>query len=174
MCADILTSCTRELILVLCYPAERGNVHNLNIHCGITQVVRMVDYVIGRVNSKYVSSDPALFRLRGKNRLNKNNLDQERHCNLSDGGSSSQGAGQPLNDSSSPDSIEQLEEATIKMVELKDLAREYFPPQIVHDIISRTCSSCVVSGNNDPIDMKLKSLRWAIELKKDMDCLKEP
>jgi hypothetical protein len=56
MCADILTSCTRELILVLCYPAERGNVHNLNIHGGISQVVRMVDYIIGRVNGKYPSA----------------------------------------------------------------------------------------------------------------------
>ena len=36
--------------------------HNLNIHGGTGKIVRFFEYIVGRVEGKYVASDPLLFR----------------------------------------------------------------------------------------------------------------
>jgi hypothetical protein len=175
----------------------RGNVHNLNIHGGISQIVRMVDYIIGRVNGKYLSSDPALFRRRrgikngfgpsaaifnsrdksyeraiaeGRSVLNKNNLG-ENYYRLSDSGSSSLDSVQQFNDSSDVDYAEMSREAIIKLAELKELTSKCLSPQVVQNILSTTRMFCVGKGNNEPIDMALEMFRPAAEVKKAHDYL---
>jgi hypothetical protein len=175
----------------------RGNVHNLNIHGGISQVVRMVDYIIGRVNGKYVSNDPALFRRRrgiknglgqsaaifnysdksyeraiaeGRGVLTKNNLG-ENYYRFSDSGSSSLGSVQQFTDSSDVDYAELSREAIIKLAELKKLASKCCPPQIVQNILSKTKMYCAFKGNNEPIDLALEFFRPLAEFKEAQDYL---
>ena len=175
----------------------RGNVHNLNIHGGISQIVRMVDYIVGRASGKYVSSDPALFRRRrdikkgfgqsaavsnytdksyeraiaeGRSTLTKNNLG-ENYYRFSDSGSSSQGFVQQSNDSSHVDYAEMSREATIKMAELKKSISKCFSPQMVQHILSKTRTYCSFTGNNEPIDMALEMFRPLAEFKEAHDYL---
>jgi hypothetical protein len=175
----------------------RGKVHNLNIHGGISQIVRMVDYIIGRVNGKYVSSDPALFRRRrgikngfgqsaaisnysvksyeraiaeGRSVLTKHNLG-ENYYHFSDGGSSSLGSARRFNNFSDVDYAEQTREAIIKLAKLKELTSKCFPPQMVQNILSKTKRFCAIKGNNDPIDMALEMFRPLAEVKEAQDCL---
>ena len=163
----------------------RGKIHNLNIHGGTSQIVRMIDYIVGRVKGTYLASDPSSFRLRnyksifyesatekGKSVLDKNNRGQIGYRHLSDGGSSSLGPVKKFSDSPFSDSIELIQEATIKMAELKKLASKYLPPHKVQSIVSETCMLCAARGNNEPLDIALKSLRQAIEFKEAQDYLK--
>jgi hypothetical protein len=165
----------------------RGKTHNLNIHGGSSNVVRMIDYIVGRVNGTYLASDPALFRRRnyksifyersiekGKSVSDKNTMEQDGHYHLSDGGSSSQSPIQNFSDSPFSDSIERMQEATLKTAELKKLASKYLPPDKVQSIVSEACMLCAVTGKNHPLDMALKSLRKVIELKEAQDYLKSP
>jgi hypothetical protein len=39
-----------------------ANRHNRNIHLGMGMIVRFVDYIVGRLEGKYVAADPLLFR----------------------------------------------------------------------------------------------------------------
>jgi hypothetical protein len=77
----------------------RGKTHNLNVHGGSSMIVRMIDYIVRRVNGTYLASDPALFRRRnyksifyersmekGKSVSDKNTMRQDGHYHLSDGG----------------------------------------------------------------------------------------
>jgi hypothetical protein len=166
----------------------RGNVHNINIHGGMSQTVRMVDYIVGRVSGNYLASDPALFRRgRARNRqtassVSVNHRDtsyrrahssssQEGYFSHSHSNPPSPGSVQQFNPPS-PDPVEQMEEATIKMAELKRLAKKYLPPGEVQNTLSLVSRACIDAGNNDPIDMQLKILRRAVELKEAQDYLK--
>ncbi|MGH9963392.1 MAG: hypothetical protein ACRD5E_01000, partial [Nitrososphaeraceae archaeon] len=53
VCATCSQGFTRK------YGATR---HNLNIHGGTGKIVRFFEYIVGRVEGKYVASDPLLFR----------------------------------------------------------------------------------------------------------------
>lgn len=48
--------------------AER---HNRNIHLGMGEIVRFIDYVIGRLGGKYVAADPSLFKKNNGNNIRK-------------------------------------------------------------------------------------------------------
>jgi hypothetical protein len=178
----------------------RGNVHNLNIHGGISQIVRMVDYIIGRVSGQYVPSDPAIFRRRrgikngfgqsatvsnytdksyeraiaeGRSMLTKNNFG-ENYNRFSNSGSSSQGPVQQFNDSSDVDYAELSREAIIKLAEHKGLVSKCFSPQIIQNILSETKRYCAFKGNNEPIDLALKFFRPLAEFKEAQDYLNGP
>lgn len=176
----------------------RGNVHNLNVHGGVSQTVRMVDYIIGRVNGKYVSSDPALFRRRrgikngfgrsaaifnysdksyergavaeGRSVLTKNNLG-ENYYSFTDSGSSSPGPVQQFNDSSDVDYAEMAREGMVKLAELKKVTSKCCPPQMVQNILSDTKRYCAFKRNNEPIDLALKFFRPLAEFKEAQDYL---
>jgi hypothetical protein len=42
----------------------RGMVHRDNIHAGACDIVRLIDYMIGRTNGQYLPGDPTLYRRR--------------------------------------------------------------------------------------------------------------
>jgi hypothetical protein len=157
----------------------------------------MVDYIIGRVSGKYVSSDPALFRRRrgvkngfgqsasifncrektyeraiaeGRSVLTKNNLG-ENYYRFSDSDSSSLSSVQQFNDSSDVDYAEMSREAIIKLAELKELASKCCPPQEVQNILSKTKMFCAFKRNNEPIDLALKFFRPLAEFKEAQDYL---
>lgn len=39
-------------------------VHRDNIHAGAADIVRLIDYMVGRTNGQYLPSDPSLYRRR--------------------------------------------------------------------------------------------------------------
>jgi hypothetical protein len=90
------------------------------------------------------------------------------------GGFSSLSPIQNFSDSPFSDSIERIQEATIKTAELKKLASKYLPPDKVQSIVSEACMHCAAAGNNHPLDMALKSLRKVVEFKEAQDYLKNP
>jgi hypothetical protein len=164
----------------------RGKTHNLNIHGGSSNIVRMIDYIVGRVNGAYLPSDPVLFRRRnyksifyersiekGKCVSDKNTMGQHGHYQLSDGGSS-QSPIQNFSDPPFSQYIELMQEGTIKTAELKKLASKHLPPDMVQSIVSEACMHCAAAGNNHPLDMALKSLRKVVEFKEAQDYLKSP
>ena len=42
----------------------RGMVHRDNLHAGAGDIVRLIDYMIGRTNGQYLPGDPSLYRRR--------------------------------------------------------------------------------------------------------------
>jgi hypothetical protein len=42
----------------------RGMVHRDNLHAGAGDIVRLIDYIIGRTNGQYLPGDPSLYRRR--------------------------------------------------------------------------------------------------------------
>jgi hypothetical protein len=42
----------------------RGTVHRENTHAGAGDIVRLIDYMIGRTNGQYLPADPSLYRRR--------------------------------------------------------------------------------------------------------------
>ena len=47
-----------------------GTRHNLNLHSGVSMVVRFTDYVIGVISGKYKPPDPLATSIRRKSGLN--------------------------------------------------------------------------------------------------------
>jgi hypothetical protein len=178
----------------------RGKIHKRDIHEEGSQIVSMIDYIVGRTSGRYLPSDPALFRRKkgSKNRLgnhtedrksasgvasdnlsrsnehavnedkgvlNKNHYGREHFSYFMDTGSPSSISTQQSNGSSSPYPIEETQEATIKLAEIKKLASKYRSPREVKDLLSEIMQACLVRGNNNTIDMALDSLRKAIAYK---------
>jgi hypothetical protein len=56
----------------------RGKIHNINLHLGMAPIVRLIDYIIGRIEGRYQPSDPLLYRRRNKitNRKNANTVNE--------------------------------------------------------------------------------------------------
>ena len=56
----------------------RGKIHNINLHLGMAPIVRLIDYIIGRIEGHYQPSDPLLYRRRNKiiNRKNANTVNE--------------------------------------------------------------------------------------------------
>jgi hypothetical protein len=71
VCATCAQHFTRE------YGADR---HNNNLHEGKGTVVRLLDYIIGRINGQFLSNDPLAYR-RKKGKDNKNLLFGSNHNN---------------------------------------------------------------------------------------------
>ena len=44
----------------------RGKIHNINLHFGMAPIVRLLDYIIGRIEGRYQPGDPLLYRRRNK------------------------------------------------------------------------------------------------------------
>src|SRR5215207_1829836 len=45
----------------------RGNTNSINLHSGNAKIVRLVDYIVGRLDGQYFAGDPSLYR--SKNRM---------------------------------------------------------------------------------------------------------
>src|SRR5919108_759385 len=40
--------------------------HNLNLHSGMAAIVRLIDYIVGRIEGHYHPSNPLIFRRKNK------------------------------------------------------------------------------------------------------------
>jgi hypothetical protein len=56
----------------------RGKIHSINLHLGVAPIVRLIDYIIGRIEGHYQPSNPLLYRRRNKimNRKNANTVNE--------------------------------------------------------------------------------------------------
>src|ERR671922_2352356 len=43
-----------------------GERHNLNLHSGMAAIVRLIDYIVGRIEGHYPPSNPLIFRRKNK------------------------------------------------------------------------------------------------------------
>jgi hypothetical protein len=50
-----------------------GERHNLNLHSGMAAIVRLIDYIVGRIEGHYPPSNPLIFRRKNKYMQRKNN-----------------------------------------------------------------------------------------------------
>jgi hypothetical protein len=50
-----------------------GERHSLNLHSGMAPIVRLIDYIVGRIEGRYQPSNPLLFRRKNKYMHRKNN-----------------------------------------------------------------------------------------------------
>jgi hypothetical protein len=57
-----------------------ANRHNQNIHLGKAEIVRFVEYVVGRLSGKYLPGDPLLYRIKKRNK-NKHTFVHENEDN---------------------------------------------------------------------------------------------
>ncbi len=58
------------------------NRHNQNIHSNKAQIVRFLEYLIGRISGKYLPADPLSYRLKNRNNNNKTTFVHENASNL--------------------------------------------------------------------------------------------
>jgi hypothetical protein len=57
-----------------------GKRHNQDLHFGTAEIVRVLDYIIGRLSGKYFQANPLERRKRLKNRENKNHFRLNYRC----------------------------------------------------------------------------------------------
>jgi hypothetical protein len=185
----------------------RGTVHRDNLHGGAGDIVRLIDYMVGRTNGQYSPGDPSLYRRRmgkisgdlhnnnpirpqtsssemgdsfgqennnTKWTLNKKNIDQGRYSQPSGASSTSDGKQQQYHISDNrpfSDSIQQPNEAIIKMAELKRLLSKYLPPQKVQEILSNACEYCRIMGDYSTLDITLEEARKKVQFREASDYL---
>lgn len=186
----------------------RGTVHRDNLHGGAGDIVRLIDYMVGRTNGQYSPGDPSLYRRRigkisgdlhnnnpirpqtssgemgdsfgqennnTKWTFNKKNIDQGRYSQPSGASSTSDGKQQQqyhISDNRPfSDSIQQPNEAIIKMAELKRLLSKYLPPQKVQEILSSACEFCRIMGDNSTLDTTLEEARKKVQIREASDYL---
>ena len=185
----------------------RGKVHRDNLHGGAGDIVRLIDYMVGRTNGQYSPGDPSLYRRRmgkisgdlhnnnpirpqtssgemgdsfgqennnTKWTFNKKNIDQGRYSQPSGASSTSDGKQQQYHISDNrpfSDSIQQPNEAIIKMAELKRLLSKYLPPQKVQEILSIACECCRILGDYSSLDITLEEARKKVKFREASDYL---
>jgi hypothetical protein len=57
-----------------------GERHSLNLHSGMAPIVRLIDYIVGRIEGRYQPSNPLLFRRKNKYMHRKNNSTSIDNC----------------------------------------------------------------------------------------------
>jgi hypothetical protein len=175
----------------------RGTVHNNNTHGGLAKVVRLIDYMIGRSNGEYVSSDPSLYRRRKRwwdsieheRPFLDKKLGQEGYFHSSKFGATPARSQQqyyasdskPVQDpqqqyyasDSKPvqDPQQQFNEGIIKAAELKKLLIKFLPPGKVRETLFNIGNRCVVAGNSHPLDQALEEAIKNAKLKEAVDYL---
>ena len=163
----------------------RGTMHNNNMHAGIAKVVRLIDYMIGRSNGEYVSSDPSLYRRRKRAGdpidLKRPLLDKKleklgyfHSSSLRTSQATNQQQNYGSDSKSVQDPLQQYSEPFIKAAELKKLLGKYLPPGKVQEMVINVCNSCVVTGNNHPLDQAIEEASKFAKLKEAADYLKPP
>ena len=69
------------------------------------------------------------------------------------------------------DSIQQPNEAIIKMAELKRLLSKYLPPEKVQEILSCACNCCRILGDYSSLDITLEEARKKVKFREASDYL---
>jgi hypothetical protein len=131
----------------------RGRVHNDSLHDGQSEIVRLIDYMVGRLNGLYSPSSPSDYRKKNRSLLSNR----------------SHGSANP---SSASDLLRRTEDITIKTAELKKILDGYFPPNEVQRILIATSYHCYRKGNNRPLDDAIKGFSRADQVKKAADYLR--
>jgi hypothetical protein len=189
----------------------RGMVHRDNIHAAAGDVVRLIDYMIGRTNGQYLPGDPSLYRRRRRREMgnqsgglhdsnpfrsqtssgemgnssgqennnakwtfNKKNIDQGRFSRPSGASSGSARNQQQYHISDNKpfsDSIQQSNEAIIKLAEIKRLLSKYLSPEKVQDILSCACQCCRILCDYSILDSTLEDARKNVEFREASDYL---
>jgi hypothetical protein len=160
----------------------RGTVHNNNTHGGLAKVVRLIDYMIGRSNGEYVSSDPSLYRRRKRwwdsieheRPFLDKKLGQEGYFHSSKFGATPARSQQQYYASDSKpvqDPQQQFNEGIIKAAELKKLLIKFLPPGKVRETLFNIGNRCVVAGNSHPLDQALEEAIKNAKLKEAVDYL---
>jgi hypothetical protein len=134
----------------------RGSVHNDNFHGGLGSIVRLLDYIVGRASGQYLPADPSLFRR--KNKWEK--LAEEARENYKEFGTQNHNPNR------------ELEDAILKLAEIKELASKYFPPNEVQEILLTVGMQRQIKGNNLPLDHAIKEFRKKVKVREAMDYLK--
>lgn len=128
----------------------RGRVHNNNLHSGQSEIVRMVDYMVGRLNGLYSPSNPSDYR---KNR----SIHSKR----------------PQGTASASEQLLLSQETIIKTAKLKEILNRLFPPGEVQEILSMITYHCTREGNNGPLDDAIREFSKADEVRKATEYLRK-
>jgi hypothetical protein len=131
----------------------RGRVHNDNLHAGQGQIVRIIDYMVGRLNGLYLPGNPSDYR-------KKNSLFSPRRQGIAKTPSAS-------------DQLLRTQDEIIKTTRLKEILVQYFPPREVQEILTVTCIRCHRKGDNGPLDDALREFGKADEVRKAFDYLRK-
>lgn len=126
----------------------RGKVHNTNLHGGQSQIVRLIDYMIGRLNGLYLPNNPSDYRKNKRNFL-------------------------PAHPQGTASALEHTQEAIIKTAKLKEILYRNFPPNEVQEILFATSFQCSRKGNNGPLDDALREFSKAEEVREASDYLRK-
>lgn len=163
----------------------RGTMHNSNMHAGLAQIVRLIDYMIGRCNGEYIPSDPSLYRRKRKSgELNEHQrplLDKRmrQESNFYPSGPSLPPARiqqqyYAFDSRLIPDPLQQFNEVTIKTAELKKSLRKYLPPEEAQKTLSSVYNYCTIMGDYRPLNKALELASENVKLKEALDYLKTP
>jgi DNA-directed RNA polymerase subunit RPC12/RpoP len=129
----------------------RGKVHNNNLHAGQSQIVRLIDYMVGRLNGLYLPSNPSDFR-------KKNSSFLPTH---------------PQGTASASKQPRHTQEAIIKTAKLKEILDRYFPPSEVQQILWTASYQCSRCGDNRPLDDAIREFGKADEVRKATEYLRK-
>jgi hypothetical protein len=122
----------------------RGRIHNSNLHSGQSEIVRMVEYMVGRLNGRYSPSNPSDYRKKNRSL----------HPKL------------PQGTASASEQLLSPQETIIKTAKLKEILNGYFPPGEVQKILAATTYHCTMKGNNGPLDNAIRDFSKAGEVRK--------
>jgi hypothetical protein len=175
----------------------RGKTHSINLHSGSAEIVRFVDYIVGRLDGQYFAGDPSLYRSKksdfSSHENNSTVFDRERVFKINEEKSAmrdriSENAADfsqfqpvtqreiqqnenPIRKDSLSDIIEESKRVTIKTANLKKILGRYGPPEAVQRMMNQVDSNCVTMGNYAPLDMALDEItKWA-QFKESKDYL---
>jgi hypothetical protein len=129
----------------------RGKVHIDNLHGGQGEIVRMIDYMVGRLSGLYAPSNPSDYRKKNSSLFSeapKGTLNPSPALHLG-----------------------QTQEAIIKTARLKEVLDRYFPSEEVQEILRIISYSCLRRGNNGPLDKALKEFSKVDEVRRAQDYL---
>jgi hypothetical protein len=152
----------------------RGKTHNINLHFGSAEIVRLIDYIIGRLNGRYSPGDPSLYRSKKANvfshESNSTAFDHDKSLKTSTRGvnriaentetfshfkpTTHQNRELDQKDSLS-DMIKKNREVMFKTAKLKKILDKYGSHNDVQQMMMQVVSNCMIMGNYAPLDMAL-------------------
>jgi hypothetical protein len=174
----------------------RGKTHSINLHSGSAKIVRLVDYIVGRLDGQYLAGDPSSYRSKNPNVLSHENnstvFDRERVFKINTKKAMGDRISENVADFSQfqpvtqtgvrqnedptrkdplSDTIEESKRVTIKTAKLKKILERYGSPEDVQQMMNRVTSNCMTMGNYAPLDMALDEVtKWA-QFKESKDYL---
>jgi hypothetical protein len=175
----------------------RGKTHSINLHSGSAEIVRFVDYIVGRLNGQYFAGDPSLYRSKKSNVLSHENnstvFDRERVfktnkeksimgdrisenvTNFSQFQPVTQPRIQqnedPIRKDPLSDIIEESKRVIIKTAKLKKILERHGSPEAVQQMMNQVASNCMTMGSYAPLDMALDEIAKWDQFKESRDYL---